>query len=202
MLFDEHEPLSMTEYLGCLSAFVGQFDQALYTMSHFAVAMEGQSRAHTFGWAASLDQARYNASLIVDRWGFFNETADQRLGVSPEEAALYESLPSVAQALERRRELEDLTARVNKFIDEIETFTPDEVRLIREMAVAVGQEIDSERTFILAVTARFEASDHTGPELTEPDSGLLMIGKLEDTPNFSEIFATTREQFSLYLREG
>ncbi len=202
MLFDEHEPLSLTEYLGCLSAFVGQFDQALYTMSHFAVALKGQSRATAFGWAASLDQARYNAALIVDRWGLFNETADQRLGVSPEEAALYETLPSVEQALERRRELEDLTTRVNRFIDDIEVFTPDDVRIIREMAEAVGHEIESERNFISAITARFEASGHSPSEKPDPTSGLLMIGGLEDSPDYAEIFTTARERFSLYLREG
>lgn len=202
MLFDEHEPLSLTEYLGCLSAFVGQFDQALYTMSHFAVALKGHSRATAFGWAASLDQARYNASLIVDRWGLFNETADQRLGVSPEEASLYETLPSVEQALERRRELEDLIARVNRFIDDIETFAPDDVRLIREMAEAVGHEIESERSFISAITARFEASNPDPTVMPDAASGLLMIGELEDTPHFAEIFTTARERFGLYLREG
>ena len=117
MLFDEHSPLTLTQYLGCLHAFVLQFQDTLSTVRKFATQMSGQSRSVAFGWASSLDQARYNVSLIVDRWHYFNESAQDRLQMTPEESDLYGAIPSIHHALEICGELEDMLERISQFID-------------------------------------------------------------------------------------
>lgn len=204
MLFDEHEPLTLTEYLGCLHAFIGQFQQALSTAGHFAGMLEGQSRRRAFGWAASLDQARYNASLMVERWRFFNDLAQQRLSVAPQEASLYEHIPSIDHTLEICNDLADMVCRVNRFVDELDTFTPDDTGVIREMVAAIGQEIEADRRYITAVAIRLEAHHIDRPAPSALSDGLLAIGSMEEEggSNYAEAFVEARERFMQYLQEG
>ena len=202
MLFDEHSPLTLTQYLGCLHAFVLQFQDTLSTVRKFATQMSGQSRSVAFGWASSLDQARYNVSLIVDRWHYFNESAQDRLQMTPEESDLYGAIPSIHHALEICGELEDMLERINQFIDALETFSTDEVRMIHEMADALTLETDDDRDYVKRIAEQFEAK--SGEVALSPDAstGLIMIGETDDSPQYGETFAQTRKIFMSHLKEG
>ena len=202
MLFDEHSPLTLTQYLGCLHAFVLQFQDTLSTVRKFATQMSGQSRSVAFGRAASLDQARYNVSLIVDRWRYFNESAQDRLQMTPVEFELYGTIPSVHHAPEICSELENMLARTNRYIDALEPFSTDEVRIIHEMADAFTLEINEDKDYITEIAEQFEAQ--AGEVALSPDAstGLIMIGETEDSLQYGETFAQTREIFMSHLKEG
>lgn len=202
MLFDEHASLSLTQYLGCLHAFVRQFQDELSTVRKFAGQMTGQSRTAAFGWAASLDRARYNVSLIVERWRHFNESAQNRLEMTPDESELYGAVPSIHQALELCGELDDMLERTNRFIDELETFSADEVRMIREMTDALSLEIEKDRRYIAEIADRFEAQ--AGDLSLSPDesTGLIMIGETDEKQKYGETFARAGETFTAYLKAG
>jgi hypothetical protein len=202
MLFDEYTSLTLTQYLGCLHAFVRQFQDELSTIRKFATQMSGQSRSIAFGWAASLDQARYNGPLVVDRWRHFNMSAQDRLEMTPDESELYGTIPSIHHALETCNDLDDMLERTNRFMDTLETFASDEVRIIHEMMDALAQEIVEDRTYISVIAERFEAQ--AGEIALTPDesTGLIMIGEGSEKSEYGETFAQARETFMSHLKEG
>jgi len=201
MLFDVSEPLTRSQYLGCLHAFVGQFQSEIYILKSLAVKLRGHKRDEVFGWAASLDQSRYRIPLMVDRWRYFIETAQERLIDTPKEMEHYAPVPPIVRALAVCAELEDMLSRINRFIDTLDEFTPDDVRMIGEMVEALDQELTQDRLDITRIASLLEDAG----EITvtpDADTGLLMIGGMDDGPNYPEQFGSARELFSKHLRSG
>ena len=201
MLFDVSEPLTRSQYLGCLHAFVGQFQSEIYILKSLAVKLRGHKRDEVFGWAASLDQSRYRIPLMVDRWRYFIETAQERLIDTPEETERYAPVPPIVRALEVCDELEDMLSRINRFIDTLDEFTPDDVRMIGEMVEALDQEVTQDRQDITRIAGLLEDAAET-MVTPDADTGLLMIGGMNDGPNYPEQFGSARELFSKHLRSG
>lgn len=200
MLLDEHESLCMIEYLGCLHTFIIRFHGALATIGYHTLTLEGQTRRQAFGWAGSLDRARYDLTLVVEKWRFFNESAGSRLTASPAEVERFGALPSVERALEVCRELEDMAGRANRYIDALESFGEDDVRIVLEMMKAIEHEIQPDAAYIAPIAGCMARSE---PEAKTPE-GLLSIGSMEDSDDDdpSELFFDARDRFLAYLGEG
>jgi len=84
----------------------------------------------------------------------------------------------------------------------LEPFSTDEVRIIHEMADAFTLEINEDKDYITEIAEQFEAQ--AGEVALSPDAstGLIMIGETEDSPQYGETFAQTREIFMSHLKEG
>ena len=173
MLLDVEQSLTRSQYLGCLHAFIGQFQTEIYMLRSLAIRLRGHTRQEVFGWAASLDETRYRASLMLDRWRYFNETAS----------------------------LMDMLSRTNMFIDSLEDFSPDDVRMIGEMVEALDREIQQDREHISRIALELEEA--AGVTVTPDDeTGLLMIDEPTAIANSAQQFAEAREQFAEHLRTG
>lgn len=202
MPLEESEPLTLTEYLGCLHGFIGQFQNTIFMVRSLAGKLRGQTRSTTFGWASAFDQARYRAPLMAERWRHFNETARGRLTNTPEERERYAPVPSPDHTLDVCRELDDMLARMNRFIDTLETFTPDDVRIIGEMVEALDQELASDRQVAARIAALLEAQANDVTVTPDKDTGLLMIGGMNDGTDYPGQFAGARESFAHHLGLG
>lgn len=201
MLFDPSQPLSIAQYLGCLHAFVGQFQSEIFMVKSLSLRLRGHSRAEVFGWAASLDETRYRIPLIVDRWQHFSQSARERMVVSDADLTKYAPLPDHNRADEVCRELADMVGRTNRFIDELDMFLDDDVRMIGEMVDALDRELDTDHVAISRIAEEMDTEEDVS--VTPDDStGLLMINGSLDNPGPGQEFAAARDLFSAHLRTG
>lgn len=201
MLLDVEQSLTRSQYLGCLHAFIGQFQTEIYMLRSLAIRLRGHTREEVFGWAASLDETRYRASLMLDRWRHFNEMAPERVLESAAETELFSSAPSIDHESHVCGELLDMLSRTNMFIDSLEAFSTDDVRMIGEMVEALDRELQQDREQIANIALKLEeAADVT----VTPDekTGLLMIDEPSPNDSSAHQFAEAREQFAEHLRTG
>ncbi|MBT5874420.1 MAG: hypothetical protein HOH43_13460 [Candidatus Latescibacteria bacterium] len=201
MLLDVEQSLTRSQYLGCLHAFIGQFQTEIYMLRSLAIRLRGHTRQEVFGWAASLDETRYRASLMLDRWRYFNETASERVLESATETAQFSPDPTIDHESHVCAELMDMLSRTNMFIDSLEDFSPDDVRMIGEMVEALDREIQQDREHISRIALELEEA--AGVTVTPDDeTGLLMIDEPTAIANSAQQFAEAREQFAEHLRTG
>ena len=201
MLLEVSQPISLSQYLGCLHAFVGQFQSEIFMLKSLAMRIRGRARREVFGWAATLDETRYRIPLMVERWRYFNETARERLAVEPGDSGKYAYVPDLKRVGHVCGELEDMLRRTNDFIDGLEVFEVDDVRMIGEMVAALDGEVEQDRKDVARIVEMIDEE----PDVTvAPDkaTGLMMIDDPQEGTSFRDQFGEARSLFVDHLRSG
>ena len=102
--------LAEPQFLGCASAFVDALDGELNAAAAALRRLEGSAKGSAFAYEMALDQHRYGALIVLDRWsslvGAFGPHL--RLATNPE---------IVAAAAKRVADAEDILGPANQLID-------------------------------------------------------------------------------------
>ncbi len=177
--------LSNTEYLGCLSAFWSAFGNALGSSENYLVRLAGRRKGSHFGWEMSLDQARYGALIVLERWKELNERFRESLQQS-ESWPLAEGASRKCEAAAGR--LESLYARLDELEDYSEAAVREALEQFREITAAFHDERQA---------AAGAAEIFAEKETADPPGLLPVVGDAPSTP--AQKFREFREQFLIEL---
>ena len=102
--------LSEPQFLGCVSAFVDSLSGELNSASMYLKKLEGQPKGAAFAYEMALDNHRYGALMVLDRWANLAHTYGPHLAVG-KHAAIVDEAPVRVQSAE------NLLGRANDVID-------------------------------------------------------------------------------------
>jgi hypothetical protein len=202
---DEQESMSMTTYYGCMHAFVNVFMGEMAMVRDLVVRLEGQDPLKAFGWQTALDRARNRATLIVERWRRLNETFEERVSMDEFERRVYGQSPaSATKAAQTARELVEMLGKFNSFIDGLQTYDAEDVRLICGMADEMVQSIGEETKASSLVAAYLDRgtpdAQKVRPDGEQFPAGLLGIeGGGEPVSVYFHTFFNARDDFRAEL---
>jgi hypothetical protein len=112
--------LTESQFRGCVSAFVDSLFGELNAAALCLRRLEGRGKGAAFAHEMTLDQHRYGAAIVLDRWAALAAA----FGADP---ALERDREILAQAHARVEAAEDLLGRANRLIDAAERYTEDVV---------------------------------------------------------------------------
>jgi len=115
---------SITEpqFFGCLSAFVDSLFGELNTAAADLRRLEGRSKGGAFAYEMSLDQHRYGALIVIDRWSTLTRAFGPHLTLSRSPQILTEAAGRVAgaeQILNTANQVMDRADRYNTEVVEV-----------------------------------------------------------------------------------
>ncbi len=157
--------LTEPQFLGCLSAFVDSLSGALNSAVMYLRKLEGRPKGSAFAFEMQLDQGRYGAMVVLDRWSAFAGAFAALDGVR----SLGDTAARVEQAsrlLEQTNQALDASADYAAHVVEtVEAgyltvqMTFDTERQAAERALALGPMLpaefhDSRRVFLQDLAAR------------------------------------------------
>jgi hypothetical protein len=102
--------LTPPQFSGCISAFVDSLEGELNAATLALRQLEGRSKGAAFAYEMKLDQHRYGALIVVDRWSTVTSAFAAHLKLDRRQSILDE-------AAARVRAAEALLTRVNAVID-------------------------------------------------------------------------------------
>ena len=71
MQITRYSSLNEMQFLGCASAFTDSLSGALNSAVMYLQKLRGQQKGSAFAFEMQLDQGRYGAMMILDRWAAF-----------------------------------------------------------------------------------------------------------------------------------
>src|SRR3954452_23671269 len=108
--------LSEPQFFGCVAAFVDSLSGELNAASMALRRLEGQGKGQAFAYEMTLDQHRYGALIVLDRWSTVANAFGPHLELTRHPAIL-------VKASERIRVGEEILARTNALIDGAGTYS-------------------------------------------------------------------------------
>jgi hypothetical protein len=107
--------ISEHQFLGCTAAFVDSFFGELHAAAIALRRLEGMGKGGAFAYEMELDQHRYGALIVLDRWNSVAGTFGPHLALS-QRPGIVENAPA------RVRSAEEILTRVNQLIDGSESY--------------------------------------------------------------------------------
>jgi hypothetical protein len=98
------------EFFGCVAAFVDSLAGELNGAAAALRRLEGRGKGSAFAYEMTLDQHRYGALIVLDRWSTVVRAFGPHLQLSRHQSILAEVLPRIATA-------EDILNRANQLLD-------------------------------------------------------------------------------------
>ncbi len=144
--------LSEDQFRGCIAAFVDSLSGEFNAASAALRRLEGQAKGGAFVHEIALDQHRYGALIVLERWGALVESFGPHIAQT-KVAALTET------AVERVRAAEKILAAANALLDEAERYDGT-------ITDACRAAFDSVMSLFAAERADAEAAAKLGPMLS------------------------------------
>jgi hypothetical protein len=98
------------QFFGCVAAFVDSLTGELNAASLALRRLEGQGKGRAFAYEMTLDQHRYGALIVLDRWSTVAAAFGPHLELSRGKTILTEAAPRVRAA-------EEIAVRANAVLD-------------------------------------------------------------------------------------
>jgi hypothetical protein len=112
--------LTEPQFLGCTIAFVDSLFGQLNAAAMYIRKLEGQPKGAAFAYEMSLDQHRYGALVVLDRWATLVHAFGPHLKLSRNQSIIEEASRRVQTA-------ENILGRANDVIDSTPQYTGDVV---------------------------------------------------------------------------
>jgi hypothetical protein len=141
------------QFFGCVAAFVDSLTGELNAASMTLRRLEGQAKGRAFAYEMTLDQHRYGALIVLDRWSTVAAAFGPHLEISRSSSIL-------TDAASRVRSAEDILSRANALLDAAGSYNPDVVEACLMAWQSVGGIFAEER-------AEAEQSAKLGPMLPD-----------------------------------
>ncbi len=106
MRITRYPSISTDQFLGCVAAFVDSFTGELNAAASALRRLEGKSKGAAFAYEMALDNHRYGALIVLDRWSTLTTAFGPHL-----------NHPIADGARGRIESAEQVLARVNQVID-------------------------------------------------------------------------------------
>ena len=124
--------ISEHQLLGCAAAFVDSLFGELHAAAIALHRLEGTAKGRAFAYEMELDQHRYGALIVLDRWSSVASAFGPHVALSQR--------PGIVQdAGERVRSAEEILTRVNRLIDGSESYSTE----VADACAAAFQTINS-----------------------------------------------------------
>jgi hypothetical protein len=107
--------ISEHQFLGCTAAFVDSLFGELHAAVIALRRLEGMGKGAAFAYEMELDQHRYGALIVLDRWNSVAGTFGPHLELSQRPGIL-------TDAASRARSADEILTRVNQLIDGSENY--------------------------------------------------------------------------------
>jgi hypothetical protein len=107
--------ISEPQFLGCAAAFVDSLEGELHTAAMALRRMEGRAKGSAFAYEMALDQHRYGALIVLDRWASLIGAFGPHLRLSVRAEMVAEAPARVAAA-------ERILEPANQLIDAADTY--------------------------------------------------------------------------------
>jgi hypothetical protein len=108
------------QFFGCATAFVDSLTGELNAASIALRRLEGQGKGRAFAYEMTLDQHRYGALIILDRWSTVTTAFGPTLELSRRPSILTE-------AVSRVRSAEEILSRANALLDAASSYSTETV---------------------------------------------------------------------------
>ena len=146
---------SITEpqFFGCVSAFVDSLWGELNAASMALRRLEGQPKGSAFAYEITLDQHRYGALIVLDRWSTLVRAFGPHLRISRRQGIVASAPARIAAAVE-------ILGRVNQLVDAAERYSAE---IVEACAVA----FHSLSTTFAAEREEAEQAAKLGPMLSD-----------------------------------
>jgi hypothetical protein len=112
--------LNEPQFLGCVSAFVDSLTGELNAAALYLKKLEGQPKGSAFAYEMSLDNHRYGALMVLDRWAMLVHTYGPHLDAGTHQNVVDETPARVQTA-------ENILGRTNEVIDATPHYSGDVV---------------------------------------------------------------------------
>jgi hypothetical protein len=145
--------LTEAQFQGCITAFTDSLSGELNGAATYLRRLENQPKGAAFAYEMSLDQHRYGALVVADRWATIVDAFGADPGLDRYRAML-DATPGQVQTAE------NILGRANALIDAAEQYSP-------ELIAACMMAYQSMRTTFAAETAAAEQIAALGPMLPE-----------------------------------
>ena len=123
--------LSENQFLGCNAAFVDVLTGELHAATIALRRLEGHNKGSAFAHEMTLDQHRYGALIVLDRWG----TVVRAFGPHVELARWGGIVEGSAERVEAA---EKVLSRANDVLDSVDAYKPDMVEGVAAALQSVG----------------------------------------------------------------
>ncbi|HXA50869.1 MAG TPA: hypothetical protein VNV86_11215 [Candidatus Acidoferrum sp.] len=117
MRITRYPNINEIQFFGCAAAFVDSLTGELNAASIALRRLEGQGKGRAFAYEMTLDQHRYGALIVLDRWSTVTTAFGPSLELSRHASILTE-------ALSRVRSAEEILARANALLDGASSYSP------------------------------------------------------------------------------
>jgi hypothetical protein len=145
--------LTEPQFFGCVAAFVDSLTGELNAASMALRRLENRGKGAAFAFEMTLDQHRYGALIVLDRWSTVTGTFGPHLSLSRHPGI-------VAAAAERLRAGEQILSRANLLIDASDSYSAAIVEACLMAWQSLGTIFREERSEV-------ENSAKLGPMLPE-----------------------------------
>ena len=108
------------QFFGCVAAFVDSLSGELNAASMALRRLAGQGKGRAFAYEMTLDQHRYGALIVLDRWSTLTAAFGPHLAISRRSGIL-------ASATERIHAAEEILARANALLDASQSYATEVV---------------------------------------------------------------------------
>jgi hypothetical protein len=123
--------INEVQFFGCTAAFVDSLSGELNAASMTLRRLEGQGKGRAFAYEMTLDQHRYGALIVLDRWSTIISAFAPNLELSRHASILTE-------AVSRVRGAEEILTRANALLDGADSYSPEVV----EACLMAWQSVD------------------------------------------------------------
>ncbi|HWC97878.1 MAG TPA: hypothetical protein VG456_14035 [Candidatus Sulfopaludibacter sp.] len=113
--------ITEAEFFGCLAAFVDSLSGELNSAGMALRRLEGQGKGRAFAYEMTLDQHRYGALIVIDRWAALTRSFGPHLTLSRGPGIL-------PQALARTAVAEQILVRANQLLDASKVYSTEAVQ--------------------------------------------------------------------------
>ena len=117
MRITRYPNLTPDQFYGCVSAFIDALTGELNAASAALRRLQGAAKGGAFAYEITLDQHRYGALIVLDRWLTVTGAFEPHL-VLPRRPDL------AARAPDRVRDASQVLQRANELLDAAETYSP------------------------------------------------------------------------------
>src|SRR4051794_27940817 len=145
--------LSEPQFFGCVAAFVDSLSGELNAATLALRRLQGQGKGRAFAYEMNLDQHRYGALIVIDRWNTVARSFGPHMTLSRRPAMFTE-------AASRVRTAEEILTRANAMLDAAGTY--DEALV--EAALMGFQSVDA---IFREERAEAEEASKLGPMLSD-----------------------------------
>lgn len=114
--------ISEAQFHGCIAAFVDSLFGELHTAAIALRRLEGKGKGDAFAYEMDLDQRRYGALIVLDRWSSVVGTFGPHIELSQRPGIIEDAQNRIASA-------EEILRRANNLVDAAPGYTPELVEV-------------------------------------------------------------------------